>query len=879
MWWTRIANALRSGRLNREIDEELAAHLDEAIAAGRDLAEASRALGPALQLREQSRDVRTAAWLESLRADAVFGWRQLRKRKVTTAAAVLSLGLAIGACTSAFRLIDALLLRPLPVAGADRLYSLWRRVGSLDAGARPYDTWAYPDFRLMRAAARGQVELIAVSYDERVDLTYGSDADMEKAHLQYVSGWMFRAFGLRPAAGRLLTDDDDATLGAHPYAVLSEDYWARRFGRDPRTVGRTFRLGDSLYTIAGVVAGPFSGTETGTATDVFVPMTMNPLSARDDATWFRTLALVNPGVPMEPLRQKLDVTSRAFEAERAKGFTGMVAASRAKFLDQPLSMVPAAAGASGLQGEYRTAFAALAAMVGLVLLIACANVANLLTAQAAARAREMALRVSIGAGRRRLVQLMLVESAWLGLMAALAGAGFAWWSAPFVVSRINPPDNPVRVALPADWRVLGFGIALTLTVTLLFGLAPALRASGVRPASALRGGADPHARRRLMGGIVAAQVAVCFVVVFAAGLFAATFDRLSHRPMGFAADRVLLLETVARQPRPAYEWDRTVEHLRGLAGVESAALSGWALPGGNSWNGYVSIDGAPPGPVLAYFLPVSPGWLETMRLPLLEGRDFRWGDTTPGTAIVNQTFARQFFPGQSPVGRFYARGMNRFQIAGVVPDAPYRNIREGVPPVAFVPFHNAARAGGGIDPIRGETFTIRTASANPLAMAGMLRREIARFQPAFRVSNVRTEREVVDTQTVRERLLAMLALFFAAVAVLLAGIGLYGVLDYSVIERRREIGIRRAIGARSAGIARLVAVSMAAMVAAGAAAGLGGGMALARYCEPLLYRVKATEWTMLALPAATVALAAVLAALPAVLRAVRIDPARMLRAD
>src|ERR1017187_2122425 len=325
------------------------------------------------------------------------------------------------------------------------------------------------------------------------------------------------------------------------------------------------------------------------------------------------------------------------------------------FLDQRLVLEPAAAGASNLQNEYRRSVVALGVLVALVLLIACANVANLMTAQAASRAREMALRVSIGAGRWRLVQLVLVESAILALLAGAIGGLFAWWSAPFVVGMINPPDNPVRLFLPADWRVLGFGLALTLGVMLLFGLTPALRASAVKPASALKGGEDPHTRRRIMHALIAAQVAFCFLVLFVAGLFAATFERLSNRPTGFVADRLLTLDTVAQRAEAPVFWDQVAEHLRGVPGVEAVALAGWPLLAGGSWNGFVSVNGAPPGPILAYFLSVSPGWTDAMKITLLGGRDFRPSEASPGAAIVNETFAKQFFKGENPIGQSFAK--------------------------------------------------------------------------------------------------------------------------------------------------------------------------------------------------------------------------------
>ena len=876
---SRILNALRRDRLTREIDEELQSHLADAIADGRDPVEARRAFGSALHLREQSRDFRLLPWLDSLRADAVFGLRQLQKRKATSAAAILSLALAIGACTSAFRLIDALLLRPLPVADPQHLYFLDRHGIGFDGKPASFDGWAHPVFRLMRAVVKDQAELIAVAYAVTVDLTYKSDQEMEKAYLQYVSGWMFDSFGLHPAAGRLFTEDDDRQPGTHPYAVLSYDYWKRRFGQDPKVVGRTFRMGDRLYQVVGVGPAPFTGTETGIVTDIFLPTMMHPAAVRDDSTWHRTLARLNPGVAIEPVRAKLDATSRAFEMERAKGFQGMNKQSIEKLLNQTLVMQPAAAGASGLQTDYRRSLLALGVLVALVLLIACANVANLMTAQAAARAREMALRVSIGAGRWRLVQLVLIESILLALLAAAIGALFAWWSAPFVVSRINSPGNPVRLSLPMDWRVLGFGLALTLGVTILFGLAPALRASSVKPASALKGGEDPHSRRRLMHVLIAAQVAFCFLVLFVAGLFAATFDRLSNRPMGFSADRLLTLYAIPARPQLPIAWEQVADHLRSVPGVEKVAMASWPLFTRNSMNNFISINGAPPGPVLAYFLNVSPGWTDTMKLQFIDGGDFRAGDTSPGMAIVNETFAREFFHGESPVGKKFERSRgSSYQVVGVVRDAPYRSIREPILPVAYVPFRSVD-SNGAFRPVGEAAFIVRTASANPLALASTLRREVPAARSEFRVSDINTQAELNRSQTLRERLLAMLALFFAGVALLLAGVGLYGVLDYSVLQRRREIGIRIAIGAQSASIARLVTVEILAMVLVGAIAGIALGMASVHYIEALFYQVKATDLEFLAIPWVVILFASLLAALPAVVRAVRIDPAGMLRAD
>jgi putative ABC transport system permease protein len=850
-----------------------------------DPAEARRAFGSALQRREESRDIRLVPWLDSLRADAVFGWRQLMKRKAASAAAILSLALAIGSCTSAFRLIDALLLRPLPVANPERLYAVAFESRGIDGKTQKYDSCSYPMFRRMRTAAQGQAELIAISFAERSDLTYGSDLEMEKAYRQFVSGWMFGAFGLHPALGRLLTENDDDKPGASPYAVLSYDYWTRRFGQNRNVIGRTFQMGDTHFEIAGVAPESFTGTETGTVTDVFLPMAMkNPRTlASPNNFWLRTMVQLRPGVAAEPVHQMLSATYRAVEEERAKSFAA-IERRREQARQEKLLLEFAGSGRSNLQRYYRSALTALGILVALVLLIACANVANLMTAQAAARVREMALRISIGATRWRLTQLVLMESIWLAFAATAIGGLFAWWAAPFIIGKIDSPDNPARLVLPADWRVLGFGLALALGVTFVLGLGPALRASAVRPASVLKGGEDPHARRRLMHALIAVQIAFCFVVHFAAGLFSTTFDRLSHQPTGFSAERVLNLEAVAQRPQPPVYWEQALDRLRAVPGVETAALTVWPLMSGESAIGDISINGAPPSEVFADFLNVSPGWMDTMRIPFLGGRDFVANDVNPAVAIVNQSFAKQYFDGENPVGKWFEKvgpgdARSRFQVAGFVRDARSRDdVRLPIRPTAYVPFQ-AIDAKGAFLPSGRGTFVVRTSSANPLALASILRREAPKARAEIRVTNIRTQTEIDDAHTVRERLLAMLGVFFAGIALLLAGVGLYGVLDYSVWLRRKEIGIRMAIGAQAGGIARLVAVDVLSMVAAGALGGVVLGLAPARYIESLFFQVKATDPAMLAIPSAAIVAAALLAALPAVIHAVRIDPVSMLRSE
>ena len=878
--WSRISNAVRSERLNREIDEELQSHMEEAIASGRDPKEVHRAFGSALRARETSHAIRAAGWLESLVADARFGWRQLCRNKITSTTAVLSLGLAMGSCVGAFRLIDALLWRPLPVANADRLYSLSRSGIGFNGTFQTFDGWAYPDFKLMRAAAKNQAQLIAVSFADRYDITYASDEEMEKAYIQYVSVSMFSVFGLKPALGRLLTEADDGVPRSAPYAVLSYDYWSNRFGRDPSVIGRTFRMGNDTFQIVGVAEKPFTGTGPGVVTSIFVPVCMNRWFAEPGSTWHNTFLIPRPGVPLEPLRQQLETVSHAFEADRLKGAQGAPREIIDRFLNQRLNIESASTGVSWLQSDYRKALNTIGVLVVMVLLIACANVANLMTAQGAARAQELALRVSIGAGRHRLVQLILVQSAMLAVCAAALGSVFAWWAAPFVLSAINPPDDPARLFLPADWRVLCFGLALILCVILLFGVMPALRASAVRPASALKGGERPHTSRRMMHSMIAMRVAFCFLVLFVSGLLVRSFDRLGHRPLGFSSDRLLLLEAVAQNPQPPVIWDQMAESLSNTSGVEKVALCGWPLLAGGAWNSYVSLNGGPPGSILAFGLTVSPGWLDVMKIPLIAGRDLRTNDASPGQAVVNETFVKTFFEGESPVGKSYGMWRHKYQIVGVVADAPYRDLREAILPVVYVPFHQVADTPkGALLPGDRATFVVRTVADDPLALAAALRRKIADAHVGLRVSNIRTQTEVVRDKTIRERLIAMLALFFASVALLLVAMGLYGVLNYSVLQRRREIGIRMAIGSPRSRIIRLVVVNVFAMIGLGACAGVALGLESARYIESLFFQVKATDADMLALPACAIFLTALVSTLPAILLALRTDPTELLRAE
>jgi predicted permease len=480
-----------------------------------------------------------------------------------------------------------------------------------------------------------------------------------------------------------------------------------------------------------------------------------------------------------------------------------------------------------------------------------------------------------------------VESLLLAIGASMAGAAFAWWAAPFVVSLLAF-EEPVRLVLDTSWRVLGFGVMLTVAVTVLFGLAPALRASSVQPLGALKLRDDDHGHRRLVRSLIGLQIAFCLFVVFTSGLFAATLRNLSNRPLGFDSDHLAVLEINATEQTPPQVWADVGARIRETPGVEAASFAMWVPLSENRWRAQVvtgvrtSIDDSP------YFLGVSPAYFETMQIGLVDGRDFRLGDAAPGRegerpvagiGIVNEAFARAYFGGRSPVGRqVLVRQAKRgpkdidvdamMEIVGLVKDSVYYDLREPMRPTVFVP-----------NEIRSEAALIVRTTGDPSALGATLRRAVPGVRSGFRVTNVSTQSAFVQRQMLRERMLATLSLFFAGVALLLAGVGLYGVLNYAVIQRRREIGIRMALGARAADVVRRVTAEVFGPVGIGAIAGLACGLGFGRLVESILFNVTATDASAFALPLATLALTAALAALPPAIRAARIDPAQTLRSE
>ena len=876
-WVRRCWASVRRRRTDADLEQELRLHLELAAEDGNRIQ-----AGGISQAMDALRDQRGLPWLDALRADVTFGWRQLNRDRGATLAAILSLGLAIGAMSGAFRLVDAILLRPLPVVDPDRLFAVATTFVDAERRSDYDDDFDYPTYLAYSKTVAGHADLMLVGAAFRNSIRFGNDGDPEFAVRQYVSGNFFSTLGLQPVLGRLLTPADDVTPGGHPIAVVSHDFWTRRLARDPEVVGRTFHIGNQVLEIIGVAPKGFTGSEPGSLTDVFVPATMNREALnRPGWSWFRIWLRPKAGVEAEQVRQMLQARFRATHEARLKEFPADTPKERIEaYLREEVRLLAAGSGVSGTQKMFRRPLLVLVSLAAVVLLIACANVANVLIARAMARTREMALRVSIGASRWRLIQLMLIESALLALFASVAGGFFASWAAPLVVSMLSPMERPVQLVLSADLRVLGFGVALALTVTILFGLAPALRASSVKPVGSLKGDEDPRAQSRLTNTLVAAQTAFCVVLLFAASLFLSTFDRLVNRPLGFSHRNVLVMQAESRATHSPELWSQIAGQLRSVPGVESVAFAGWAPLSGNRWRSSVLVNGQVVQRDSPYFLEVSAGYFATMRLPLLNGRDFQGTDGSPftrqqqsrGVGIVNQTFARTYFGEQNPIGRTVVVRQNKelvpMEIVGIVGDAAYDNVREPMRPTVYVP----------LEPRSNGAFLVRTAG-DPVPMSSVLRHEVLRARGDVDVRSIQPLTGFVRQQMIRERLLATLSGFFGVMALFLAGVGLYGVLNFAVIRQRREFGLRMALGARALDIVERVALRTLGIVCAGTLVGLSAGIGAARIIDSLLFEVKPTDAARLILPVLALAAVAALAALPPAIRAARIDPARTLRSE
>ncbi len=898
-WITRLANAFRPGKTAGDLDEELQFHLDQRIDdivnAGmpRDEAEltARRQLGNQLATRESSHEIKSAAWLESLFRDFRFGLRMLWKYRTASFAAIASLALAIGACTAAFSLIDALIYRTLPVSAPHELVDLARVFPPfMNVNNQPnvFDMFSYPQFQLLSQTVRDSADLFLVDYGglqlARFDDARGANENIRFAH---IDGHGFEVLGVKSALGRLIQPDDDAANG-HLVAVLSYPFWQRRFGGNPAVLGRKFTLRDT-FEIIGVAAPGFTDLQPGYLTDVWVPLLTDtdPRLLAQDVELANVWGRIHPGVARSQLRERLQaVFSNALRERLRINPPRNLRGDRLKqFAAQPLVIRDASTGSgrdSLFRLQFRRPFQILALICALLLLVACSNVSNLMLARASARDAEMALRTSLGAARSRLIQQMLIESAQLAIIACVFALIFAALAAPAIVTRLGPSEFPAFLDVAPDARSLAFAAGLSLLSTILFGLLPALRASSAQPDVALKAGGAQHSSRfASLRWTLAAQVAFSISVLFLCGLLLLSFLKLISVDLGFTSTNVVLFDLAPRggdrldrHPVPGAE---LLEHIRSLPGVQSASLSAQRPMGGDMvWimTPFVRFPGRANEIIRPWEIPTSDGFFNAMQIRWIAGRDFLPEEIARGSApvIVNQAFVDAFLPGKNPLGEIFdTSGVDdpnpvRRQIVGVAATVHYNNLREPEHPSIYSPLRDASRS----------VLNIRTASTSA-AMIAWLKGQIETAAPTIAVrGSILLSSQIGDT-LIGERLLALLAGFFSAVALLLAMVGLYGTVNYLAVRRTREIGIRIALGAGRASVVRLIAAGASIPVGAGIALGILAGIALARYLASQLFGVRPTDFWSLSTPIASILVAALAASLPPAVRAARADPLIALR--
>jgi predicted permease len=843
--------------------------------------------------------------VERFLADFRWAIRSLTRTPTSSAIAVLSLVFGIGANTAIFSMINALLLRTLPVPSPQEL----RFVASNPA--EPRVSWNYPDYLAFRDGTN--LPLAAASGVRPIGLQTSESAGeaAELAQSQFVTGNYFTVLGVRAEAGRLFNAADDKQLGASPYAVLGYDYWRARFAGDPLVVGRTVRVSGYPLTIIGVVRRGFKGTDPTTSPGLYVPLTMYSEVSREPAGvwntrhywWLRLIGRVPPGSNVAALETRLTNIGRAQEEAERRENPRM--GQRGK--DLTIALMPGARGYTYSRNSLEMPLLVLMAMVGAVLLIACANVANVLLARGAGRGRELAIRMAIGAGRGRIVSQLLSEGLVMALAGGAGGVLLAWFGGGALLARFVPQTSgsPVEIDVSPDLAVLGFTTAISILTGVVAGLAPAIQASRPALVPALKtdtAGAAGSSRALLRRLLVVSQVALSLLLVIGAALFARSLGNLERLDPGFRRERLAI--AFVDPGRNGYKgqrlhdfFERLREGVERVPGVQSASLSAISPLAGMRWNGDVAVEGYEwkGGEERAVDMnAVGPRFFESMGIPVLVGREFVPEDNPavvaeprdrlsrepdpelpgPLRAIVNESFARKFLAGSSPLGRRLSltekfEAGRAYEIVGVVRDVRYFGLKEKPEPMVYVPVWR----GGAMLSLN---LAIRTRGELE-GLSQSIRQVLAAIDVAVPLRSVRTGDEEIDSDLVMERLVATLASLFGGLALLLAAIGLYAVIAYFVARRTREIGIRLALGASRPSVLWLVMRDGVVLVGLGGVIGLGAALGLSRLVRSLLFGLEAHD------PAAAAAGIAVLLAVAAVAvlmparRAMAIAPSEALR--
>ncbi|HZU25812.1 MAG TPA: ABC transporter permease [Bryobacteraceae bacterium] len=832
-------------------------------------------------------------WWDSMVHNLRFGLRTLARTPGSTAVAIITLALGIGANTAIFTLLNTVLLQNLPVRDPSQLvlFGKGRWVGSVNSlPADPMQLFSYPFFKEFRR--RNEVFSDVAAMDSIMFGTHGRVGDgteLEKIDVELVSGTYFNTLGVNPILGRVLTGSDDRAAGGHPLAVASYAWWTRRMGANPAAVGAKVTIRSTVYTIVGVTPPEFFGATVGQSPDLWIPLAMekeiSPGWNGLDDNLFQSLYIIarrKPGVSMEQASANTNLLFhqiiRAYAGPQpsAKQLAGMAHAR--------IDLTPAATGISHLRLEFSSPLMILMAVVLLVLLIACANVANLLLARAAARQREIAVRMSIGAGRARLVRQLLTESGLLGVAGATLGILVAYAAGRTLLGMAFNPGRPLPVHVAPDAHVLAFTVAVTMGTVLLFGIAPALRATRLELVPALketRSVIGGPARNRLARGLVIGQVALSLLLLAGAGLFLRSLNNLMNVDTGFEKQNVLLIGVdpgaagYQEDARLGTMMQRVEQRVSAIPGVRAAAFAFMVFNGGG-WTSGVTVPGRPAtdhDPSVDHNIV---GWqyLDVMRMPIVFGRGLTAGDDAGArrVAVINQTMARQYFPGGSPLGRTFSIGKDaewqNIEVVGVVKDGKYMQLQEDPMPAAFYPHAQHVAFMG--------NFVVRY-SGSLKTIVPQIRRAFANVDPNVPLGDVTTLSEVIDDAVANRRLVAQLSAVFGGLAAFLACIGIYGVMSYGVARRTNELGVRMALGAARHAVLWMVLGEALRLLLIGVAIGLALAVAAGRLMQSLLFGSKAFD--PLAIGAATLMMAVVALCagfLPA-RRATRIDPMVALR--
>jgi predicted permease len=885
----RWVAAVRRGRLEREMDKELQFHLEQEIeanlragmTAGEARRAALRAIGSIALVKDECRASLGVRLVNDLQQDVRYAVRSLRRSPAFTAAAIGTLALGIGANVAIFTLVDALMLRRLPVPDAARLVSLVRQIG-----AQRSTHFSYPQVQLF--AGRDDVFAGVAGFSDDNTVTVGSLGQQERVGAAWVSGGFYETLGLRPQAGRLLAPDDDRA-GAAPVAVISDAFWTRKFERSADAIGASLIVEGTPVAIVGVTPPEFTGANVGKIDDLTLALGVLPQIEPEQESmmgpggrWLRIMARPRPELPLTQVRA---MASTVWQTSVAATVTPrMSPAARQATLSSTIDIEPAAIGTSPLREAFGRPLLVLMGMVGVLLAVACANVANLLMARASTRQREISVRRAIGAGGVRIARQLLTESAMLAAAGTLAGVVAARPFADAMVRLVAVDQGAAFLDLSLDWRMLAFAAAAAVTTTMLFGMAPAILAAREQsgPVGVLRRASNRVTPRRRLGAtLVVAQTALSIILLFAAGLFVRSLWNLRTLDPGFRHEGVLLIDVDARRPGlrddALREFYRGVlEDVRQLPGVSTASLSSVPPLTGGGISLSVALNGQSIQREEMAVNFVGPEYFRTLATKIVRGREFAEHDdaAAPPVAIVNETFVRRYMSAGTPLGQHVTlEGATELprEIVGVVEDAVYERIREAPPPTVYAPFFQNARA---------QQMTVEAYAPNSVDFAAeAFRARVLPGLPSSTQVRVRSFDARIESGFVRERMMAVLGVAFGVLAVLLSGVGLYGLLSYAIARRTAEIGIRLALGAEPGRIVGSVVREAGMIASIGLALGLPIGWAVARLVRSFLFGVSTGDMTASVGAALVLILTALAAAYVPARRAARVDPLEALRCE